>query len=100
MVAQNYGVSYYVMEQIINCESGWNYKVASKHRYHVGNVPRGYAVGDYEQSYGLVQIHLPAHPHVSYEQAVNPEFAIDFLARNLAAGKGRMWSCATQLALL
>lgn len=87
------------MSSIIGCESGWDYTIQSKHTYHEKNVPKGYQVGDTEQSYGLVQIHLPAHPSIKKEDAINPEFAIDFLAKNLKAGKANMWTCAKQLAI-
>ena len=43
-------------------------------------------------SFGLVQINSCWHPNVSYEQATDPEFAIDFLARNLADKKCYLWS--------
>lgn len=82
------------MSAIIACESGWNPNIQSNHRYSASNVPKGYKVGDREQSFGLVQIHAPAHPHITREQALDPEFAIEFLARNLKAGKHRMWTCA------
>jgi hypothetical protein len=62
-------------------------------------VPRGFRVGDREQSFGLVQIHLPAHPQVSKEQALDPEFAINFLAKSLQNGKGGMWSCYKHIAM-
>lgn len=84
------------MHQVVACESGYNHMVQSHHRYTATNVPKGYNVGDREQSYGLVQIHLPAHPHVSHDEAIDPEFATEFLARNLAAGRGSMWSCYPQ----
>lgn len=93
--ADEYGVSYYVMNAVVKCETAGTYdpSIPSGHVYHAGNVPRGYKVGDKEDSHGLVQIHLPAHRHVTYEQATNPEFAADFLARNLAVGRGSMWTC-------
>ena len=49
------------MHSIISCESQYNYKIQSHHTYHSGNVPVGYSVGDREESYGLVQIHVPVH---------------------------------------
>lgn len=88
------------MNAIVSCESGYKVDVQSKHRYTAKNVPSGYQVGELEQSFGLVQIHLPAHTHVSKEQATNPFYAADFLARNLAVGRGGMWTCAKQLALV
>lgn len=87
------------MESIISCESGWNHTIQSNHVYTERNVPKGYKIGDREQSFGLVQIHLPAHPSITKEQAKDPEFALEFLAKNIAAGKSSMWTCAKQLAM-
>lgn len=86
------------MDAVVKCETAGTYdpSIPSGHTYHAGNVPRGYSVGDLEDSHGLVQIHLPAHTHVSYEQAVDPMYAADFLARNLAVGRGSMWTCYTK----
>ena len=53
--------------------------------------------GEREKSYGLSQIHLPSHPHISLEQATSPDFAIEFLAKNLSKGKGNMWTCYRNL---
>jgi len=86
------------MEQIIGCESGWDYTIQSHHRYHSGNVPKGYSVGDREQSYGLVQIHLPAHG-VAKEDALDPEFAIDWMAKNIATRGTSMWTCSKMVAM-
>jgi len=72
-----YGVSASVMRRVIKCESSGN--------------PN--AVGDFGQSFGLVQIHAPSHPYVTRAQALDPEFAVEFLAKNLALGKGSMWTC-------
>lgn len=83
--AEQYGVSADLMISIINCENrDWNPSLQSYAKYKNGSR---------EQSYGLAQIHLPAHPSISYEQATNPEFSIDFLAKNLAEGRASMWSC-------
>jgi hypothetical protein len=98
--AQEYNVSAYTMHKIIGCESGYDTDVQSKHHYTAKNVPRGYDVGDREESHGLVQIHLPAHPSISKEQATDPEFATDFLAKGLANGKATWWSCYKQVAML
>lgn len=98
--AEEYGVSYAAMAAIISCESGWNPNIQSNHVYTVTNAPPGYTAGQREMSFGLSQIHLPVHPHITKAQALDPEFALDFLARNLAAGRASMWTCARQLALL
>lgn len=86
------------MVGIINCESQWSTTIQSNHRYTT-NAPRGYKPGDREQSYGLVQIHLPAHPHITKEQATDPEFAIEFLAKNIKDGRQGMWTCARHVAM-
>lgn len=85
-----YNVSPKLMKEIINCESGGNPNIQSQHIYP--NNKYGKA-GTREQSFGLVQIHLPAHKDISKTQALDTEFAVDFLASNLAQGHGRMWSC-------
>ena len=77
--ANKYSVSEVTMNKIIKCESGFN--------------PNAHALTSRENSYGLVQINLMAHPHVSVEQATNPSFAINFLAENLSKGEGHMWTC-------
>jgi len=77
LVAEKYNVSRVTMAKIIACESG--------------NNPR--AVGDGNRSFGLVQIFLPAHPNITKEQALDPDFAIDFLGKKLSEGEGHIWTC-------
>lgn len=50
------------------------------------------AVGDNGTSFGLVQIHLPAHLDVSVAQAEDIDFSIKFLCNNLVQGNGKIWS--------
>lgn len=69
------------MARVINCESS--------------NNPN--AVGDHGYSFGLAQIHLPSHPYVSREEALDPEFAVEFMAKNFKAGNARLWSCWRKL---
>lgn len=83
-----YGVSYDQMWGTIMCESQGSTTVQSRHRRPDGTR---------EQSFGLVQIHLPAHLNVSKEEAIDPEFAVTFMAENFAAGRQRMWTCWRQL---
>lgn len=72
--------------QVINCETAgtWDPKIQSRAKYKNGKQ---------EQSFGLVQIHLPAHPNVSYEEATDPYYAIDFLIDHWKKGNQWMWSC-------
>lgn len=71
------GVSAARMHQLIRCESSKNQN----------------AVGDEGRSFGLVQIFLPAHPEISQEEALNPEFAIRYLAREMKKGNISQWTC-------
>lgn len=75
--AEKYGVSKNVMRTVVQCESRWNTN----------------AIGDNGNSHGLVQIHLPSHPTILKVEATNPDFALNFLAKNLSQGKGAMWTC-------
>lgn len=75
--SEEYGVSGRLMTQIINCESQ-------------GNVS---AVGDHGTSFGLVQIHLSAHPNITKQQAFDAEYSIQFLARELSLKHGDSWTC-------
>lgn len=46
-----------------------------------------------EDSWGIVQIHLPSHPKVTKEEALNPEFAIAFITKEFSEGRQKKWSC-------
>lgn len=72
-----------LLEKIVFCES--TYKVNA-----VNHTEREYSVG-------LVQINLKAHKDITYEQAVDPDFAIEFLVKNVADGRGSMWTCYQKL---
>lgn len=54
---------------------------------------RADAVGDFGTSYGISQIHLPAHKNVTKAQALDPFFSIDFAAHEFSLGHQYMWSC-------
>lgn len=80
LYSEKYDVDRYTMQQVVYHES--SYKTT--------------AVGDWENgrynSFGLSQIHLPSHQTITKEQAQDPHFALTFLAKNLKAGKGKMWT--------
>ena len=75
--ANKYGVSAEVMDKVVNCESGYN--------------PT--ARGDRGLARGLAQIRSDYHPTVTDEQAFDVDFPLDFLAENLAKGRGHLWTC-------
>jgi hypothetical protein len=100
--AEKYSVSSSKMIQIIDCENrAYDPLLQSGIRYTSGQIARNPSwgeVGDREKSFGLTQIHLPACNKwegkcITYEQATNPEFSIEFLAERLSKGKGKMWTC-------
>lgn len=52
------------------------------------------AVGDSGKSYGVWQIHLPSHPDITKEQALDPEWATKWAANMFAKGYAHRWTCA------
>jgi hypothetical protein len=83
--ARKYAVSPEVMMVVIDCETSGEYKPKLQSRIIIN--------GEREESYGLVQINLPWNPDVSYAQATDPDFAVDFLARRISEGYARRWTC-------
>lgn len=75
--SDKYDVSASLMAKVIYCESR--------------NNPN--AIGDNGTSFGLSQIHLPAHPEVTIEQATNIPFAVEFMAKAFSHGDEWMWTC-------
>lgn len=45
-----------------------------------------------EDSWGIAQIHLPAHPEISKEQALDPKWSIDWAAFQFSEGHQDMWT--------
>ena len=80
--AEKYHVKESEMQRVIDCESGGSTTIQSHWMKH----------GKRENSWGIVQINLDAHD-VTKEQALDPQFAIDFLAKGLKEGNGKLWSC-------
>lgn len=85
------------MWEVMKCEN-WDLvpDLQSHHTYTFTDERRGIYYGDRERSFGLAQIHLPDHD-VTYEQAIDPAFAIDFMAKNFAEGNAQWWTCARNL---
>ena len=73
------------MMKIIECESGFDPLIQSRHKDPSG--PNGR-----EDSWGLGQINLKWNPHVTREQAQNWRFSLNFIKRNFEAGnESWMW---------
>lgn len=77
VAAAKYNVSPSLMKKVIFCESSYNPK----------------AVGDGGTSFGLSQIHTPAWPNITKEQAFDEDFAIEFMAEKFSKNKQNLWSC-------
>lgn len=85
--ATKYGVDADEMWNVIMCESQDNGEASTTIQSHwVKN-------GKRENSWGLAQIHLDSHTNVTREQAIDPLFAIDFMAKHFATGDKWMWTC-------
>lgn len=104
--ADQYGVSREDMLRINKCETpivtygGVRYydpnDAQSRIRYNAGQIARNPSwgnVGEREKSFGPSQIHLPDNPTISQEQAVDPHFAIPFMAKALKKGEAWRWTC-------
>lgn len=75
--SEMYRVSPQTVSRVVYCESR--------------NNPLAHNLTKREDSWGLVQINRLAHPDISVEEATDPDFAINFLAKNLSLGNGNMW---------
>ena len=77
--AEQYNVSADNMLTTMFCESSFNPE----------------AVGDGGNSYGLSQIHLPSWKGtITKEQALDPVFVTEFMAKQFAEDKEYLWTCA------
>lgn len=74
--ADYYHVSFAQMNGTIKCESGYNPNAVGK----LGEL-------------GVAQIYRKYHPDVSYENATDPDFSVEWMARQFSQGKQSMWSC-------
>lgn len=80
--ANENNVSAEVLTNVIRCESNFNPKA-------INNSPIEYSVG-------LVQINLKAHTSITVEQAMDPDFAIRFMAERIDKSP-HMWTCYTKI---
>lgn len=81
-IASQEGVSGDMVVNVIDCESEFDPD----------------AIGDHGKSYGLAQIYMPVwESEVSKSEALDPEFAITFMARQMKAGNASLWSCYRKL---
>lgn len=82
-IAREYEINEYRFAETARCESGFvpqQSKVINKK-------------GQREDSWGIFQIHLPDHPDVSREEAMDIEFATKWSAEQFKKGYPNLWSC-------
>lgn len=80
-ISDAYGLNTPLFLKVITCESGFNSN----------------AVGDLGTSFGLAQIHLPAHPEITEQEAEDPIFSLKFMADEWRANHESEWTCYTEL---
>lgn len=94
--SNKYGVSYALMNAIIDTENiNRAPKLQSSLYYNFTNERLGIYKEERERSFGLVQINLHYNSNITYEQATDPEFSIEFLARALSNGNHSWWASYT-----
>lgn len=72
---QHLNVAHFV--DVVYCESRFDYQ----------------AIGDSGTSYGIAQIHLPAHPDISKKQALDPYWSLTWMANEWSQDRANEWSC-------
>lgn len=86
--AQKYHLNYEHLSKTIECESGFQIKKQSEYIKPDGTR---------ERSFGIAQINLDAHPDITYEQATNPEWAMNWMGNEWSKDNAKIWSCWRQL---
>ena len=84
--AKQYGVDPHKMVETIECETDFS-NVQSDITQN----------GVREDSWGIAQINLRWHPNVTKQQALTPEFAVEFMAKMFSQGKAERWTCFRSL---
>lgn len=97
-LAKEYGVSAEQVYQTVYCENNTHEPDRqSEHRYTYDNPRWGTVAGEREKSFGLIQLHLPSHPTITYEQATDPEWSLEWMVQQFANGNQTAWSCWKKL---
>lgn len=79
--AIHYGISAQPLIDTLRCESNFDASV----------------VGDKGTSFGVAQLHLPAHPDITKKQALDPLWSINWAAQQFAQGHQHLWSCFNKI---
>lgn len=82
--AAQYDVSAYRMNVVLACEDS-TYEFDRQSDY--------VALSGREKSFGVAQINLPSHADITYAEATDPNFAVEFMAKEFSLGHAYEWSC-------
>lgn len=89
--SDKYNVSAPVLMRTLKNENNTFEFCRQSELHYKANNRWGFPAGTREKSYGVAQIHLPDHPSITKEQACDPEFSIEFMAKQFALGRASMW---------
>jgi hypothetical protein len=94
-LVDKYSVKYNVskvdlLRTLKNENRTFDFDLQSGLKYKKGN-RWGFPAGTLEKSYGVAQIHLPDHPEITYEQAIDPEFSVAYMASEFSKGRAKQW---------
>ncbi len=99
--SKQYNVSFALMSAIMDAENkSRNPNLQSGLKYNFTKASLGIYYGEREYSFGLVQINLHYNPHITMAQATDPEYSIEFLAKELSLGHHSKWGAYTSGAYL
>lgn len=95
-VSDYWGVDSNLINAIVMCENAQLIPNLQSRLYYTFDYPAiGIYQGNKEYSFGLVQINLHYNPHVTYEQASDPLFSLNYLAEKLSLGLHSQWASYT-----
>lgn len=96
-VAERHGLDPRLFASVVACESNFDPTIQSMHLYNFNDPERGIVAGERELSYGISQISLPHHPHITIDQALDPVFSLNYMADLWVEGKAHYWTCYNQI---
>jgi hypothetical protein len=83
-IAIDHNISFEIMDKIITDESKWE--------------PNPIGHNDGGKSAGIAQIYLPSHPEITKEQALDPLWAINWVADEIKVGREWQWTICNCIA--
>ncbi len=89
--ATQYGVDASQMYQTMQCEDRTLDPLVQS------SVPDRHGPNGRENSWGITQIDLDYNPDITKEQAQDPVFSADLMAKNFSKGKQYLYHCYTKL---